>query len=98
MKTGEGKTDVCAAIASVMANRNPNYAVHIVTSSRDRAAADWEDSKKFIEMATGKEPIKASDGLNWGSEGAGIVYAQVRVGGRVFHGGIVPPQYSKGTD
>lgn len=77
MKTGEGKTDVCAAIAAVLSKRHSKHAVHIVTSSSDRAADDCHATKKFIKEFTGKEPTLASEGVKWGDDGAGIVYAQV---------------------
>ena len=77
MKTGEGKTDVCAAIAAVLSKSHPKHAVHIVTSSSDRAADDCRATKDFIKEFTGKEPTLASEGVKWGEEGAGIVYAQV---------------------
>ena len=77
MKTGEGKTDVCAAVAATLFKRRPDYAVHIVTSSSDRAADDCKSAKAFVREATGKDPTLAADGLKWGPEGAGIVYAQV---------------------
>ena len=32
---------------------------------------------EFIKAFTNKEPILASEGLKWGKEGAGVVYAQV---------------------
>ena len=77
MKTGEGKTDVCAAVAATLFKRRPGYAVHIVTSSSDRAADDCKSARAFVREATGKDPTLAADGLKWGPEGAGVVYAQV---------------------
>ncbi|CAE7210068.1 secA [Symbiodinium sp. CCMP2592] len=77
MKTGEGKTDMCAAVAAVLAKRAPKHAVHILTSSSDRASDDCKSTKAFLEACTGRAPRLASEGLKWGDEGSGVVYAQV---------------------
>ena len=76
MKTGEGKTDMCAAVAAVLAKRAPKHAVHILTSSSDRASDDCKSTKAFLEACTGRPPTLASEGLKWGDEGSGVVYAQ----------------------
>eukprot|EP00392_Amoebophrya_sp_AT5.2_P017716 g18123.t1 len=81
----EGKTYVCAAIAAVLAYRNPGYAVFILTSSSDRAEEGLRETKKFITACSldGREPILASaaEQFKWGPDGgrdiAGVVYAQV---------------------
>lgn len=79
MKTGEGKTDTCAAVAATLARRHPERAIHIVTSSCDRAEDDRKATTDFLLACTGQKPKLASEGLKWGAGegGEGIYYAQV---------------------
>eukprot|EP00435_Cladocopium_sp_Y103_P070889 s272_g36.t1 len=82
MKTGEGKTDVCAAIASILARGGRFIAVHIITSGEANAKKDFMATKDYIKAATGHEPILASDGIPWNENDedwthARIVYCQI---------------------
>ena len=79
MQTGEGKTDVCAAIAAVLAKLHPNAAVHIITSSSDRASDDRRSTSEFFKLFLGEDrlPGLASDRLEWGNAGRGVFYAQI---------------------
>eukprot|EP00435_Cladocopium_sp_Y103_P072505 s272_g40.t1 len=65
LHTGEGKTDVCAAIASILARGGRFIAVHIITSGEANAKKDFMATKDYIKAATGHEPILASDGIPW---------------------------------
>ena len=54
MKTGEGKTIACAAIAAALAKRRPDAAVHVTTSNSDLAKEAVNQTKASACIAIGQ--------------------------------------------
>ena len=82
--TGEGKTDVCAAIASILARSGRFSAIHIITSGEANAKKDFMATKDYIKAATGHDPILASDGIPWNEDRDSIAFGQFGFGSALF--------------
>lgn len=78
MKTGEGKTFVCAISAAIMAKRSNGLAL-ILTASQDRAADDLKSTTNFLVRYLGKDKKpKLIEGFDINANsGSGVAYGQV---------------------